>query len=52
MAHNVEALAMLGHSKLFRPNKSTVNEQKDKIMNLSSIENLSPEPKLIKRTKS
>jgi hypothetical protein len=37
---------MLGHSKLFRRNKSTVNEQKDKIMNQSSKENVQPEPKL------
>jgi hypothetical protein len=32
-------------SKLFRRNKSTVNEQKDDIMNQSSIENFQPEPK-------
>ncbi|MBU0696209.1 MAG: hypothetical protein KKE39_06735 [Bacteroidetes bacterium] len=38
------ALAMAGHSMIFCPNKSTVNEQKDDIIIHSSIENFQPEP--------
>src|SRR6185437_4184077 len=52
MTHNVKALAMLGLQSSFRPNKSTVNEQKEQIMIHRTIENLSPEPKLISEQKA